>query len=447
VSPAPLLPPPPPPSPFAEGHDYTLQLQQPHHHVHCSLNRDSLTPLSGLRPLPRHGADKSTVASYRSTPDERGGMEAFIDGMPMMVLPPATLRSQQESGAPINTITTPATAGPAGAHMHAHGGHHHGNHHSGQNRLRDSSLGSSGGVQRSPFAKARPAGLSTKLATGQSREFVYTSSSSLYTSTPQTLTSTASDPLLLSFSSANLAAPMMSNGSNNNMNMSNCCGVNSSGGGSGDGTMNSAPSAQVTTPTPAPNVTTTDGFVMKPDAETVQSLPRGKVPRMPGCSMRDWTAHLAAKEADNRRGEQQQQQQQRHGSGSAPSSQSHQRTGIYSLFSGPSSSSSAGTLSAFSLPASQHSPSSRTALPRITPQEVAKHNTPDDLWIVIRNVVYDCTEFQRFHPGGEKLLLACAGRDATEVYDRFHVWVSCESFMGPYAVGVLAPPPPHKGGG
>ena len=184
--------------------------------------------------------------------------------------------------------------------------------------------------------------------------------------------------------------------------------------------------------------------MMRPDAETVQNLPRGKVPRMPGCSMRDWSAHLAVKEAENRR-EQQQQQQQRHGGGggSARSSQHHQRAGSNPVFSGPSSCSSCTTASAFSSPASQLLSGSRANLPRMTPQEVSKHNTPDDLWIVIRNVVYDCTEFQRFHPGGEKLLLACAGRDATEVYDHFHAWVSCESFMGPYAVGILAPPPPH----
>ncbi|GET89506.1 hypothetical protein, conserved [Leishmania tarentolae] len=144
-----------------------------------------------------------------------------------------------------------------------------------------------------------------------------------------------------------------------------------------------------------------DSFVMHSDAETLRGLMQGKFPRMPGCSIRDWGAHLCAKEAELRR-----QEKHRH-TPPTPASTAASRT---------------------------------SRLPRMTPQEVSTHNTADDLWIVIRNVVYDCTVFQRFHPGGEKLLLACGGHDATAVYERFHAWVSCESFMAPYAVGVLAPP-------
>lgn len=36
----------------------------------------------------------------------------------------------------------------------------------------------------------------------------------------------------------------------------------------------------------------------------------------------------------------------------------------------------------------------------ITTEEIAKHNTPDDLWIVVENTVYDLTEFAPQHPGG-----------------------------------------------
>jgi L-lactate dehydrogenase (cytochrome) len=36
----------------------------------------------------------------------------------------------------------------------------------------------------------------------------------------------------------------------------------------------------------------------------------------------------------------------------------------------------------------------------INAQEVAKHNAPDDLWLVVEGNVYDMTEFAPQHPGG-----------------------------------------------
>ncbi|KPA86907.1 hypothetical protein ABB37_00944 [Leptomonas pyrrhocoris] len=441
--------PPPPPPPSLAERDNTKQQQKTAQQMRSLFS----TLPSDRCSSPRHGTDEDndfTTASaalgnedasaavaaaaavqtvpsamfingHHSTPDEHDRVEALIGGMPMMVVQPAVLRPQPDGvgGGPTNPTATPTAV----SHGYAHGPNPH--LHS---CLRDSSLGSSSGAHGSPCAKARPSVPPTAFTTGQSREFLYTSDSSAYTSTPQTLTSTASDPLLLSLSSANLAAPMTSNGSNG-ISISNCYPVNSNNSG---GALTTAAAVQST------SVGVAEGFVMKPDAETIQRLPRGKVPRMPGCSMRDWTAHLSAKEAKNRRGH---QQQQRRGSVSSLSSEHRQRAGSNSGFGSPSSGSPGGTAPAFPSSAAQHPPGSRAALPRMTPQEVSRHNTPDDLWMVIRNVVYDCTEFQRFHPGGEKLLLACAGRDATDVYDRFHAWVSCESFMGPYAVGILAPPP------
>lgn len=39
---------------------------------------------------------------------------------------------------------------------------------------------------------------------------------------------------------------------------------------------------------------------------------------------------------------------------------------------------------------------------RFTPEDVSKHNTPDNLWTIIGNEIYDLTDFQKEHPGGAK---------------------------------------------
>ncbi|KZT00571.1 cytochrome b5 [Laetiporus sulphureus 93-53] len=53
-------------------------------------------------------------------------------------------------------------------------------------------------------------------------------------------------------------------------------------------------------------------------------------------------------------------------------------------------------------------------------QQVAQHNTASSCWIIIENKVYDVTEFLPIHPGGVRLLLNFAGRDATAAFKPFH---------------------------
>jgi cytochrome b involved in lipid metabolism len=46
---------------------------------------------------------------------------------------------------------------------------------------------------------------------------------------------------------------------------------------------------------------------------------------------------------------------------------------------------------------------------------VAKHTSADDCWVVLYGNVYDVTGFLPNHPGGAKIILKLAGKDATFV--------------------------------
>eukprot|EP00811_Abedinium_folium_P035026 NODE_7857_length_1544_cov_5.150318.p1 GENE.NODE_7857_length_1544_cov_5.150318~~NODE_7857_length_1544_cov_5.150318.p1 ORF type:complete len:426 (-),score=107.64 NODE_7857_length_1544_cov_5.150318:245-1522(-) len=55
-----------------------------------------------------------------------------------------------------------------------------------------------------------------------------------------------------------------------------------------------------------------------------------------------------------------------------------------------------------------------------TMQEVARHTRPDDCFIVVDGGVYDLTKFLKLHPGGHAVLIAYAGKDATEAFYGLH---------------------------
>ena len=51
----------------------------------------------------------------------------------------------------------------------------------------------------------------------------------------------------------------------------------------------------------------------------------------------------------------------------------------------------------------------------LDPLEVAKHNTGEDLWLIVKGQAYDLTDFAPEHPGGMRILLKYGGIDATYV--------------------------------
>lgn len=46
----------------------------------------------------------------------------------------------------------------------------------------------------------------------------------------------------------------------------------------------------------------------------------------------------------------------------------------------------------------------KVELKEYTVEEVAKHNSKDDLWLIVKDKVYDLTSYVGDHPGGESIL-------------------------------------------
>ncbi|KAI0772087.1 cytochrome b5 [Trametes elegans] len=53
----------------------------------------------------------------------------------------------------------------------------------------------------------------------------------------------------------------------------------------------------------------------------------------------------------------------------------------------------------------------------VTYAELKEHNNKDSLYILLQEKVYDVTKFLDEHPGGDEVILAEAGRDATEAFE------------------------------
>ncbi|EEB92776.1 hypothetical protein MPER_08668, partial [Moniliophthora perniciosa FA553] len=77
---------------------------------------------------------------------------------------------------------------------------------------------------------------------------------------------------------------------------------------------------------------------------------------------------------------------------------------------------------------------------KLSGKEVAQHNSRESCWIIVHGKVYDVTEFLDDHPGGSKIILKYAGKDATYVtpqeYDPIHP---------PDAITTNLPPEKHLG--
>jgi L-lactate dehydrogenase (cytochrome) len=72
--------------------------------------------------------------------------------------------------------------------------------------------------------------------------------------------------------------------------------------------------------------------------------------------------------------------------------------------------------------------------------DVAKHNSKEDCWVVLYGKAYDLTKFARVHPGGAKLIIDAAGKDATALFDPIHPKDIMDKLLKPsLTMGVVDP--------
>jgi len=73
-----------------------------------------------------------------------------------------------------------------------------------------------------------------------------------------------------------------------------------------------------------------------------------------------------------------------------------------------------------------------------TMEEIAKHNSKESCWTVIRGKVYDLTSWIDKHPGGADKILRICGKDGTDLFVRQHGGKEKpEKILESFKIGVL----------
>ena len=81
--------------------------------------------------------------------------------------------------------------------------------------------------------------------------------------------------------------------------------------------------------------------------------------------------------------------------------------------------------------------SSGTANRKISLQELSEHSSEYDCWTAYKGKVYNITQYLPYHPGGKKILIQGAGKDSTDLFDKYHKWVNIASILTKCDVGIL----------
>ncbi|XP_022888894.1 cytochrome b5-like [Olea europaea var. sylvestris] len=70
-------------------------------------------------------------------------------------------------------------------------------------------------------------------------------------------------------------------------------------------------------------------------------------------------------------------------------------------------------------------------------EEVSKHRSIKDCWLVIEGKVYDVSPFMDDHPGGDEVLLSSSGKDATADFEDIGHSDSAKEMMDKYLIGTV----------
>ncbi|KAM3172515.1 hypothetical protein ACTXT7_014356 [Hymenolepis weldensis] len=73
-----------------------------------------------------------------------------------------------------------------------------------------------------------------------------------------------------------------------------------------------------------------------------------------------------------------------------------------------------------------------------TLEEVRKHKSENDCWIIIHDKVYDVSKFLNEHPGGDFVILENGGGYATEPFEDVCHSEAARKQMENYCIGIIA---------
>lgn len=77
----------------------------------------------------------------------------------------------------------------------------------------------------------------------------------------------------------------------------------------------------------------------------------------------------------------------------------------------------------------------KNKLPKFTLDEIKKHNSKNDCWIIVKKKVYDITDFINIHPIGYTPIIKKAGSDCT--YDLSFHSKNARKILSQYLIGKL----------